>query len=259
MATTVVPWVISWGWSPRGMSAHAGGLPARLRPSTNEGPGSSPAEKYGRVIADGGYRVATRPQSRHEQAAERHPKRQKRLPAPAGTRASRPRRMGPSGPHGIWRLLATLLHVRLHEVLGIRLEDLVDLVQQVVELGLDLLALLRGGGCLLDDLFLTNWGACLALLLSFSHVPRHLPIGPASLAQPVQQLSDTAAFGHQLTHVCFGSTCRIHHRHPPQRVATDVEHHGIPVGSHDLRRPALQALAPEVCPRVGGAARYRPV
>ena len=37
-------------------------------------------------------------------------------------------------------LLAALLDVRLHEVLGVGLEHLVDLVEQVVELGLELLA-----------------------------------------------------------------------------------------------------------------------
>ena len=40
-------------------------------------------------------------------------------------------------------LLPTLLHVVAHELLGVVLQDLVDLVEQVVELGLDLLAAAR--------------------------------------------------------------------------------------------------------------------
>jgi hypothetical protein len=38
------------------------------------------------------------------------------------------------------------LYVRFHEVLGVGLEDLVDLVEQVVELVLELLAPLGGRG-----------------------------------------------------------------------------------------------------------------
>ena len=45
---------------------------------------------------------------------------------------------------GGYRLLAALLDVALHEVLGVGLEHLVDLVEEIVELGLDLLARL---GC----------------------------------------------------------------------------------------------------------------
>src|SRR5262245_52772438 len=48
-------------------------------------------------------------------------------------------------------LLATLLDVRLHEVLGVRLEHVVDLVEQVVQLRLELLPLRRVRGRLLDD------------------------------------------------------------------------------------------------------------
>ncbi len=47
--------------------------------------------------------------------------------------------------------LSALLHVALHELLRVGLEDLVDLVEEIVELGLELLALL-GRGRLGDDL-----------------------------------------------------------------------------------------------------------
>src|SRR3990170_7422588 len=43
---------------------------------------------------------------------------------------------------GARRLLAAPLHVALHELLGVLLEDIVDLIQEVVEVLLDLLALL---------------------------------------------------------------------------------------------------------------------
>src|SRR5262245_24784076 len=70
--------------------------------------------------------------------------------------------------------------------------------------------------------------------ISRSAMPLHLV---CSLAQSVQQLSARRAFRHQPTHMGLCSTCRVHHRNPPQRVAADVEHHRVPVGRDDLRRP----------------------
>src|SRR6188474_3946824 len=55
-------------------------------------------------------------------------------------------------PSSYERLLAALLDVGLHELLGVGLEDLVDLVEQVVELRLELVAPLGGGRRLLDHL-----------------------------------------------------------------------------------------------------------
>jgi len=66
------------------------------------------------------------------------------------------------------RLLAALLDVGLHELLGVGLQDLVDLVQQVVELRLELIDPLRGGRRLLQDL-LGPCGRCSLLALLFSH------------------------------------------------------------------------------------------
>src|SRR3989337_2740634 len=59
---------------------------------------------------------------------------------------------------GARRLLAAPLHVALHELLGVLVEDLVDLVQEVVEVLLDLLALLGDlrighGGALVSFFF----------------------------------------------------------------------------------------------------------
>jgi len=48
----------------------------------------------------------------------------------------------PPAPRADARLLAAALDVALHELLGVFLEDIVDLVQQVIQLFLDLLALL---------------------------------------------------------------------------------------------------------------------
>src|SRR3546814_2846529 len=71
---------------------------------------------------------------------------------------------GPKGSAAAFGLLAALLDVRLHEVLGVRLEHLVDLVEQVVELALDLLAGLGLRGRVLDDLVGLRRGLLLLLL-----------------------------------------------------------------------------------------------
>src|SRR5690606_30939576 len=85
---------------------------------------------------------------------------------------------------GGYRLLAALLDVRLHELLGVGLEDVVDLVEQVVELRLDLLAGLGLGGCL-GDLGLLALGGRLADLFTLGHrahlIDRTTPARPAAL------------------------------------------------------------------------------
>src|SRR5690606_17418945 len=50
MAATVVPWVISWGDTPRGSVPQLGSPPARRRTARKDGPGSSSARKVGNVI-----------------------------------------------------------------------------------------------------------------------------------------------------------------------------------------------------------------
>src|SRR4051812_3454970 len=47
--------------------------------------------------------------------------------------------VGPPGSSGVG-LLPTLLDVGLHELFGVRLEDVVDLLEEIVELGFELLA-----------------------------------------------------------------------------------------------------------------------
>src|SRR5690625_1710810 len=66
-------------------------------------------------------------------------------------------------------LLATLLDIGLHEVFRVGLQDVIYLVQQVVEFGLDLLALLRGSGRLFYDVLLLTRRGGLLLQLSLRH------------------------------------------------------------------------------------------
>jgi hypothetical protein len=61
------------------------------------------------------------------------------------------------------------LNIGTNKVLCILFEHLIDLVQQVVELGLELLALLGCRGDVLDG-FLLRLGRGLLDLFSFSHV-----------------------------------------------------------------------------------------
>jgi len=66
-------------------------------------------------------------------------------------------------------LLSTLLDVAPNEFLCVRLEDTVDFVQEIIQLGLDLLALLGRRRSFLDLGVLLGWRR-LADLLSFSHL-----------------------------------------------------------------------------------------
>src|SRR6266581_5573903 len=75
------------------------------------------------------------------------------------------------------RLLAAALDVALHELLGVLLEDIVDLVQKVVQVLLDLLALLGDLGIGAASLVtLVGFGGPRLLLLLFCH--DHSPPGP---------------------------------------------------------------------------------
>src|SRR3546814_15223492 len=79
---------------------------------------------------------------------------------------------GPKGSAAAFGLLAALLDVRLHEVLGVRLEHLVDLVEQVVELALALLAGLGLRGRVLSDLVVLRRGLLLLLLTCVTWITR---------------------------------------------------------------------------------------
>src|SRR5688572_12936220 len=117
MATTVVPWVTP----STALAGTAGALPVRRSSSAKLGPGSSPGAKRGKVIAGRGYR---RPGLRRSFVA---------LTTSGVSNATKTNSLAP------------FLYVRAHEVLGVGIQDLVDLVQEVVDLGLDLLALLARG------------------------------------------------------------------------------------------------------------------
>src|SRR5919108_199426 len=78
------------------------------------------------------------------------------------------------------RLLADFLHIAAHEVLRVALEHLVDFVQQVVQLFLQLLALVGGRrGGLLDRL-VGSGGRRLLLQLTLCHVSRLPPRSPTA-------------------------------------------------------------------------------
>src|SRR5438067_920078 len=96
----------------------------------------------------------------------------------------------------LFQLFPALLDVGLDEILGVGLEDVVDLVEQVVELGLDLLARLGGGRCLVEVLLLPG-GSGSPLLLPFSHVALLASSGP----QPLQELGCGLALLQQGTDV----------------------------------------------------------
>src|SRR5439155_11586526 len=70
------------------------------------------------------------------------------------------------------RLLAAALHVALHELFGVFLEDVVDLVKELVDVLLDLLALLRdlGTGGRTVAAALVGLGRSCFLLLLLCHV-----------------------------------------------------------------------------------------
>src|SRR5215469_18631360 len=99
---------------------------------------------------------------------------------------SRPRKSGPGSSPGAKRgkgiqgghpsgvppgyLLAALLDIGAHEFLGVLVEHLVDLVEQLVEFGLQLVALLCRRGCSLLGLGVRPAGGLSLDLFSFSHV-----------------------------------------------------------------------------------------
>ena len=141
---------------------------------------------------------------------------------------------------------------RANELLGIVLEHLVDFVEKVVELGLDLLALLRsrrrpprrpprcGPAPASSSALALPWSRA-------SDLPRS-PAAPSSSAGLVHPSNNAIDVGR-------GSPERLHHRHPPQRIATEVEHQGVPVGRRDRPMPTSAGTCPGSRPGwcVGGS------
>src|SRR5579875_1719054 len=154
MAAIVVPWRTSKGAAPSPPSQAKGSRPIRRSTLVKLGPGLSSGRNIGRLIAG------------------------RTLPAP--------------GRHA-GRLLAALLDVAADELLGVLLEHAVDLVQQLVELRLELVALAVGGGDLLDRLLLPG-GGLLLHLLSFWH-RRHSPQEPnrSSRSAGLEELSSKSS------------------------------------------------------------------
>ena len=133
------------------------------------------------------------------------------------------------------------------------LEHLVDLVEEVVELRLDLLAASRTSQGPLRPPRPASAGAGFFFCSRSAIAISSLQLSTTRAARATRrQLAHSSI---KLPTCACGSAQRFHHRHPAQRVAADVEHQRIPVGGHDVVGPLLQALAPEVGPGVGRAAR----
>src|SRR5438105_13354137 len=110
-ATMVVPWVMGSAGSTRSMAARS--RRDRRSSSLKSGPGSAPGGKRGRLMW------------------------RRRLPSPRDDQ-DRATAGSPRLAQELGGLLPAFLDVRAHELLGVVLEDLVDLVEEVVELGLQL-------------------------------------------------------------------------------------------------------------------------
>src|SRR4051812_37760881 len=144
-----------------------GSRPTRRSSSAKVGPGSSVGENIG--IVTSGRLLAPLPVPRHVDQRQRSPEpvvRSEPRDAFSATGSDRRRQrcyqLGGAS-------LSTLLDVAPHELLSVGLEDVVDLVEEVVELSLDLLALLGGRRGVLDLLGVLLGRCRLADLLSFSH------------------------------------------------------------------------------------------
>src|SRR5437773_7009897 len=96
------------------------------------------------------------------------------------------------------RLLAAPLHVALDELLGVLLEDVVDLVEQLVDVFLDLLALLgdlgAGGSAVTAFGGLARPGFLLLLLCHLALHRGHRPLA-VSQGRPSDVLTVILAFG----------------------------------------------------------------
>src|SRR5262245_66221117 len=79
-------------------------------------------------------------------------------------------------------LLASALHVTLHELLGVLLEDVVDFVQELVDVFLDLLALLGKLGTTRSPIatVLGGLGRSCFLLFLFRHDALRASVDPAA-------------------------------------------------------------------------------
>ena len=120
-------------------------------------------------------------------------------------------------------LLTALLDVRLDEVLGVGLEHVVDLVEQVVELGLELLAANRSWSVPSSTASATSservvgFAFCVRSAIAAPPVARS-DRSRSSRPQPIEQLDGGGALVDQPSHVLRGSAQWLHHRHPAAAV-----------------------------------------
>ena len=174
---------------------------------------------------------------------------------------------------GAARSLSALLDVRAHEVLGVLLENVVDLVEQVVGvLGQLLATLLAGGRAAGEVVVLAAATATLGLLLSHRCLLR-MSIGGLTAARRLLHTTGRHAglpgmscdlggelfyqFGgavhgvQQRPDVRLAAAQRLQRWNPDQRIAAQVEDHRVPAGRGDVGAEPAQALAAEVGAGVG--------
>src|SRR5690606_26512547 len=130
--------------------------------------------------------------------------------------------------------LAALLHVVLDELLGVLLEDLVDLVEQVIE-SLELRLGLGSSLRLLGALGLFSFAG----LRPFS--VRHL-----STSLAFNQVGSVFGFVDESADSRSVALQWLHHRNTLQRRLADVEHQRIPVGGDQGAGVLGDTTAPEV-------------
>src|SRR3954470_12693866 len=167
MATTVVPCVTCGAESPPAPvpSGTTASPPTRFSSSLKLGPGSL-LGKSGRLI-----RREALPAPPSNDACISGARDGRRVQAPLQSKKHAQRG---TEPRRAICLLSALLHVVTDEVLGVFLEHFVDFVQQFVQFGFDLFALLgRCGGGLFDFFLLAlGWLALLLLSLWHGYLPR---------------------------------------------------------------------------------------
>ena len=101
------------------------------------------------------------------------------------------------------------------QFLRVVLEHRVDLVEEIVDVFLQLLAALGRRGRFLDDLFSRSWApVSVSVPVPASDPPR--------ATQAARRAGGASYFREQPLHVLLATTRRLHHRDPSRWVASDV-------------------------------------
>ena len=99
-----------------------------------------------------------------------------------------------------------------------------------------------------------GWCSTCVLLLVRSAIRCVNLLRSGVLPETIEQFAGRVALVDQRSNVFGGPAQWFHHRNPPQRVATDVEHQRVPVGGDDVVRELLQTPPTEVRPCASSAA-----